>query len=262
VRCQYLNRKSDNHTHILFDPLDQMIEGASQRGIRSISITEHISQIKEIRASVNFGSTHSSGRVFQNIDEYLQEFSTLQKYTVERSSVNVRKGLEVDYIPGYEKEISRFVNSCRWDIILRSVHELSDGKDIEAKFGSQSSSMRGNRWTEYVGTEIALARNSEIPFDVLTHPVRLAVGTPVNEEALLELLQELAEACRIEKRAIELNGKDLTTHPKLVTVLAKACSQAGCLVSFGSDAHHPKEIARGYERARELAENFNLNFIA
>ncbi len=256
-----MDRKSDNHTHILFDPLEQMIEGAAQRGIKSISITEHISQIKEIRGSVNFRSTHSSGRIFQNLDEYLQEFSSLQKYIDSKSSANVRKGLEVDYIPGYEKEISRFVNSYRWDIILRSVHELSDGSDVEAKFDPQSSSMRAGRWTEYIGTEIALVKESEIRFDVLTHPIRMLVGTPVTEEELLELLQELAEACRTEKRAIELNGKDLTTHPRHVAVLAKACSQAGCSISFGSDAHHSNEIARGYERARELAESFNLNFI-
>ena len=41
-------------------------------------------------------------------------------------------------------------------------------------------------------------------------------------------------------------------------MLARACGASGCEVSFGSDAHHPNEVGRGYEKAIQLIKRFNL----
>ena len=45
-----------------------------------------------------------------------------------------------------------------------------------------------------------------IPFDILTHPERLAVGTPTVPDDIEEMMFELAKVARKNGKAIELNG--------------------------------------------------------
>lgn len=237
-----------------------MVEGASRQGIESLSITEHVSQIENVRKSVDFKSTHSTGRVFRDIDQYLQEFSSLDQFS-KNNSIRIKKGMEVDYIRGYEKEISENVNSFTWDIILRSVHELPNGEDVEGKYTARDEGSRKERWKTYIGTEIELVQTSNINFNVLTHPVRLAVGTTIPRQEVKEHLLDLANSCKSEQIAMELNGRDLSLYSPLVRLVAEACGETRCNVSFGSDAHHPHEIARGYEKAMQLVEEFKLELI-
>jgi histidinol-phosphatase (PHP family) len=235
-----------------------MIEAASAGGLHSFAITEHISQIEQVRKSVPFSSTHTSGRLFQDLGEYVEEFAGIAK----SGSPSVKKGLEVDYIQAYESSVADYVRSSKWDIILRSVHEFQNGDDIERKIKTLNQESAAKRWKEYINVQTQLVQDSQVPFDVLTHPVRLAVGTPTFPTNLTEMLTELTQACKKERVAVELNGRDLTLYPHLVKLLAMACAESNCPISFGSDAHHPSEVGRGLKQATALVQEFKLSLIA
>jgi histidinol phosphatase-like PHP family hydrolase len=97
-----------------------------------------------------------------------------------------------------------------------------------------------------------------VPFKVLAHPIRMARGKVSLPPEIDDLLLELARTARRRNKALELNGNDIDYAPRLVRILARACSKADCKVSLGSDAHHPKDVFRNMEAALGLVDEFKL----
>ncbi len=119
----------DNHNHILLAELTEMLASAKANNISEYSITEHVSQFKELRESIRFGSLHPSGRIFESLKDYIHEFRKADQLAYREMRVN--RGLEVDFSPRFAKSVGDFVNQEEWDILLCSVHEFENGKDIE-----------------------------------------------------------------------------------------------------------------------------------
>lgn len=230
-----------------------MVRAARSGSFDCISITEHISQFNQPRASIKFHSVHRTGRMFSDFEEYLLEFDNVLEELPE-----VNKGLEVDYISAFEQDLSSYVNQKKWDILLVSVHELRNGVNVENKGLAQDKESSKKRWIEYMELQRRALESDLIPFGVLTHPVRLGRSTPLTPMNIDDLLYELGRAAKYEGKALELNGNDISRDYDLVERLARACGSSGCDVSFGSDAHHSNEVGRGYEKAIHLIKRFNL----
>jgi len=234
-----------------------MVEAANKTQVSRLSTTEHISQFTFARESVKFVSVHDSGRMFSSFDEYLSEFEKVK----DADGVVVRKGLEVDYIDKYRSEIGRLVSTKKWDVLLCSVHELPGGIDLDDKKLPQDYKSAAERWRLYIETQKDAIKSNFIPFDILTHPERLALGTPTVPEDLDDLMIELAKLAKEYGKALELNGSDLSNSPHLVQKVASACRMAGCKVSYGSDAHYPGQVSRNFDLAKGLIEKYGLEVI-
>lgn len=251
---------SDNHTHIILASIEEMVKSAREKRIQRYSITEHVSQFEEARKSIDFGSVHKSGRMFSNLDEYLQEFRTVG-YPLS-DGLTIRAGLEVDYSPRYERKVGEFVNTVKWDFLICSIHEMRDGREIEdGKEESISKQDAHKGWSDYMKLQNEAVESDFVPFDVLTHPVRMSRRTLEVPTELDDLLLELARNAKRRNKALELNGSDLEFAPMLVRRLARACAKAGCSVSLGSDAHRPHEVSRGIAAASNLVEEFGLETV-
>ncbi len=234
-----------------------MVEAARKKDVSRLSVTEHISQFSFIREKVNFSSVHESGRMFASFDEYIAEFSKV----ADHREVTVRKGLEVDYIEAYAKEIREAVAQKNWDFLLCSVHELTGGIDVERPGMPQDKKSSSERWKEYMEVQKRALRSDMVPFEVLTHPVRLAVSTPVFPDDIYSMLEDLASVAVDQGKALELNGKDMESYPHLVKKLAQACGKLDCKVSYGSDSHHANEVSRKYDLAAKLANEHDLEIV-
>jgi HisJ family histidinol phosphate phosphatase len=235
----------------------EMLAAAKAKNLREYSITEHVSQFRELRESIKFGSVHSSGRIFSNLKEYTDEFRKADDHSDWDMKIN--RGLEVDFSPRYKTLVGDFVNQKKWDILLCSVHELDDGTDVERTLGRNVDLVRGHkRWREYFRLEQMALESGFVPFKVLAHPVRMARGIMNLPPETDDLLLELARTAKRKNRALELNGNDIDYAPQLVRILARACSKAGCKVSLGSDAHHSKDVFRNMEAALGLVDEFKL----
>ncbi len=250
----------DNHTHILLAEIVDMLTSAKANNITEYSITEHVSQFRELRESIKFGSVHSTGRIFESLKEYDDEF---RKANGQAWGMKINRGLEVDFSPRYEERAGDFVNQEEWDILLCSVHEFEDGKDVERKIGREvDPTLARKRWHDYVRLEQMALESDYVPFKVLAHPVRMARSTEVVPDDFDDLLLDLARTARRRNKALELNGNDIDYAPQLVRRLATACSKAGCKVSLGSDAHWPREVFRNMQTAMGLVDEFNLEPIS
>ena len=247
----------DNHSHIILADITDMVASAQARDIRQYSITEHVSQFRGLRESGVFAAMHSAGRIFEDLKEYRREFSRVD--VSEHPGMELRMGLEVDFLPQYEARIGGYVNQEEWDVLLCSVHELKDGIDVESPRAELRDPAEARKqWHEYFGLQRMALESDFVPFAVLTHPIRMARGTNLIPDEMDDLLLELAKTARRRGKALELNGKDLGYAPGLVRRLAKACSKAGCNVSLGSDSHHPQEVFRNMSEAMALVEEFDL----
>lgn len=249
----------DNHSHILLAAINEMVAAARSRKVAKLSITEHVSQFKEVRDSVRFGSVHTSGRMFRNLKEYTDEFLNIDK-TVQ--GVKVGQGLEVDFSPRFEKKFTEFVNQTKWDILLCSVHEFDDAKDIE-KAASQNirEEEASARWRDYFQLQKLALESDFVPFHVLAHPVRFSRGSAPVPPDINSLLLDLANTAKRKGKALELNGNDLRYAPKLVRKLAAACGKTRCRVSLGSDAHQPAEVFRNLDVAEGLVQQYELDML-
>lgn len=234
-----------------------MVASARAKNLKQYSVTEHVSQFRDLRESITFGSVHTMGRIFEDLKAYRMEFSKVRDY--ELLGMKVRMGLEVDFSPHYEARVGEFVNQEEWDILLCSVHELEDGSDVEKNRADLLDPVeRGNLWREYLRLERSALESDFVPFGVLTHPVRMSRGTDGVPNDFDDLLLDLAKTAKRRAKALELNGSDLDYAPRLVRRLAKACSRAGCKVSLGSDAHYPKDVFRNMTEALALVEESGL----
>src|SRR5436309_6334166 len=234
----------DNHNHILLAEITEMLAAAKANNVSEFSITEHVSQFREPRESIRFGSIHPRGRIFEGLKEYNDEFRKADRLAY--SGMKINRGLEVDFSPRFETRLGDFVNQEAWDILLCSVHEFEDAASAH------------EHWREYLRLEQKALESDFVPFKVLSHPVRISRASKAAPPELDDLLLDLARVARRRNKALELNGRDIDYAPELVRRLATACSKADCRVSLGSDAHHPSEVFRNMGVAMALVKELDL----
>src|SRR5437667_10194375 len=90
----------DNHNHILLAEITEMLAAAKANNVSEFSITEHVSQFREPRESMRFGSIHPRGRIFESLKEYNDEFRKADRLAY--SGMKINRGLEVDCSRSFE----------------------------------------------------------------------------------------------------------------------------------------------------------------
>ena len=212
-------RPVDYHLHTTHtdgkNTIRQMTEAAASAGIREILFSEH----------VRHTSTYFPGFI-NEIENVAREFD-----------LTLWKGCETKIMDfdGTLDCSDDIASAC--DAVIGSVHyppvELSGGK---------------RRWPELsvekaldLEFKLAMAIVARSPAHILGHPMGMTITT--FQVQPLEQLSELAAACRHSGKAFELNPR-YCGDPKNWIELVK---QAGCKVSFGSDAHIDADVGRAWK---------------
>ncbi|MCA1065963.1 histidinol-phosphatase HisJ [Rossellomorea sp. AcN35-11] len=119
--------KIDGHIHTPFcphgstDPFQMYIERALSLGYTALTFTEHAPLPNGFEDTT---PDRDSGMSSEHLTEYFQTLDTFkEKY---KDKIIIRAGLEVDYIEGFEKETTEFLNRFggRMDDGILSVHFL------------------------------------------------------------------------------------------------------------------------------------------
>jgi histidinol-phosphatase (PHP family) len=241
---------SDMHSHVSRSSALQMALAAQQKGMRVLGLSEHIFQMQETRFALQHLKPEGPLLTF---DTYIAEVIT----AASQSNVDIRLGLEVDFIPGKNELIHSFVKEYSWDFLMGSVHEIN-GIQFEANY-KWSREEGETLWLQYFGLLRRVVMSGY--FSVVSHPVRLRVNNPYLPPTFDEELERLAaEAARYDV-ALEINGYDILHYHSLVHRLATACMLHHTPVSVGSDAHYPRCIAQAHQHTENMLREIGITKI-
>jgi len=241
---------TDMHSHVSRSSALQMVQSAQQKGVRVLGLSEHVFQMRETRLALQHLNLEGPLLSFNAYIDDVRRASS-------QSNIDVRLGLEVDFIPGKNELIQSFIQEYSWDFLIGSVHEI-DGIQIEANY----------RWNREEGEKLWLQYFELLRrvvmigyFSVISHPVRMRVNNPYLPPTFDEELERLAaEAARYDV-ALEINGYDILHYHSLVHRLATACMLHHTPVSVGSDAHYPRCIAQAHQHTENMLREIGITKI-
>lgn len=237
----------DSHMHT---PLCKHAKGepeeyaavAAQRNLKGIIITCH-----------NPGPDGWSPKIRMDMREFEQYVAMVERARQAwHGKVDVRLGLESDYMPGIESWLEKLHNMADFHHLLGSVHpQMTYYKDAHYH----------NNVLEFQKTyfeHLAMAAESGL-FDTLAHPDLIKNVFPSQWQprqlwdTILHSLDRIAKA----GTAMELNTSGLHKQVREMNpspaILAEM-SQRRIPAVLGSDSHEPKRVAADFVKAMDLLE--------
>jgi histidinol-phosphatase (PHP family) len=174
------------------------------------------------------------------------------------SSLQILTGLELSEPHRQTEPTVALLARARFDRVLASVHALADGagfRELGARYELQKPQ---DVVRDYLAEVIRLAEGFD-GFEVLAHidyPIRYWPGGPAafDPAPLAEPFREALSALARSGRALEIN----TRIPLTPAILGWWHGVGGQAVTFGSDAHRPDAVARGFVEAAAMARGYGF----
>ncbi|MES2462798.1 MAG: histidinol-phosphatase [Armatimonadota bacterium] len=191
------------------------------------------------------------------IPHYVREaFDQKSKYA---GQIDVKVGVEADFIAGQEAELADILLSHPFDYVLGSVHYALDISIFSrTRWETENAA---DTYAEYYRLVQAAAASGM--FDILSHLTAVeAYGPPVPDDLADRLYPPVAEAAAASGCIVEVNtsgyrkmGED---EPFPNRRMLRYLIAAGVPLTFGSDCHKPEEVGFGRERVRLLLNELGV----
>jgi histidinol-phosphatase (PHP family) len=208
-------------------------EVARDRGIRQMGITEH--------------------------DRYLDEidFAAFQEAREKSQGVELRLGIEIDFVPGEEEQMDRFAAALPYDYIIGSVHRV-DSEEVDHPDHREIY----DRWDTYDLYEAYYenVRKAVLSgrFDILGHPDLIKIFRHFPDTDITTMLEETADAVAESGIVVDVNAAGLRKpigeiYPS--RDFLEMFYRRGVPIILSSDAHAPDEVAAGYDKSLKLVRD-------
>lgn len=170
----------------------------------------------------------------------------------------IRAGLECDWLPGCEAWIEDLTGRHAWDYLIGSVHYLG-GWDFDnpkwVPMGRWNEYDIDQVWGDYWKAYADMARSGL--FDILAHAdlVKKFGHVPAGDlDRFYEpAIDEIAAAgCTIEINTAGWHKPCAEQYPH--SRFLELARSAGVPLVISSDAHHPREVGRDFDKAIALAK--------
>jgi histidinol-phosphatase (PHP family) len=208
-------------------------EVAKARGIRQMGITEHDRYLEEIDLAA-----------FQEARELSRD-------------IELRLGIEIDFVPGKEEEMNRFATELPYDYVIGSVHRVA-GEEVDHPGHKEIY----DRWDTYDLYEAYYenVRKAALSgrFDVLGHPDLIKIFRRFPDRDITDMLEETADAVAESGVVVDVNAAGLRKpigeiYPS--RIFLEMFHRRGVPIILSSDAHAPEEVAAGYDRSLRLVRS-------
>lgn len=234
------------------------VEAARSRGTDEIGVTEHCNRFAEFRPVMDHLRQNAKGALLkewlersfvESLDEYVE--ALLQAKAL---GLPVKVSIEVDFLPGFEKEIQAILAAYPFDYVIGSVHFIGNwGIDFSPEIGWPEVDV-DEAYQEYFRL-MGMAARSGL-FDTLAHPDLIKKFGHRPSFPLDELYDELARAANEGGVAVEISSAGLfkpvgELYP--AQALLKRFFDRGVPITLGSDAHEPHQVSVGLDQAVKAA---------
>jgi histidinol-phosphatase (PHP family) len=231
----------------------EYVEEALQKGLREMGFSDHVPRFYAPPAPDV--KVTERGMAREDLDDYVESVTKLRN---EYQDISIKLGLEVDFVPGWERETEAIITGYPWDYIIGSVHFIS-----EWSYGYIANEKEHGPEEVYpvYFDRVAQAAESGL-FDILAHVDLPKRSFPrLEPEKMAELHENLAIRLGKAGAVIELNSYgvrgsklgDVGVYPD--QGLLRLCRQHGVKVTMGSDAHRPRDVGADFDRVTELLNN-------
>ncbi len=254
----------DYHTHHVRcghaeGELEAYVQHAIMLGLDQIGLSDHMPLLHVDPTSYYSGMAMP----MEELPRYFEEASELKhKY---RGQIDIRVGLEGDYIEGYEEAVERIVNGYAWDYVIGSIHflgewDLTDQRQLHNWEGKHVDDI-------YERYYDAVRKAADTGFYTymghLDMVKRYAPTLPTKD--LTDTIEETLQTIRRNDLAIELNasGWRMAVNEQYPSrpILQRAY-ELGIPVTLGSDAHLPERVWQYLDRAEELLKQIGYTELA
>lgn len=193
---------------------------------------------------------------------YIREIGALG---AAESTVKVKLGVEVDYLPGKEGDLARQLGGAPFDFVIGSVHFIDDWDFTHPRHADHYESAAlpqiYRRYFELIWQACAAGL-----FDIIGHiDVIKKFGHRLSDSEMEPYWERTACALKENDLCFELNtaGKAAPAgefYP--ARRLLELCHARGVPVTLGSDAHDPGQVGRYFEGALALLRQVGYRELA
>lgn len=246
---------TDYHNHLekgtlTLDYLEKFVKQAEERKIRHFGISEHAYHFYQTKDIVS--KPWMEERRYYDMEDYVNLFQ--QAWS---KGMDVKMSIEMDYTPGSERQMERFISSYDFDYVIGSIHWIDDfGIDLAEYRKEWERRDLYDVYRAYFDQVVTLAESNL--FDIIGHIdlVKIFKYIPKDEEFLLEQYDRATEALKNSKTCVEISTAGLRKPVQRIypePVLLKMCHDKGIPIVFSSDAHEPSHVGADYDQAFQLA---------
>ncbi|MBD2847489.1 histidinol-phosphatase HisJ [Paenibacillus sp. IB182496] len=198
----------------------------------------------------------------EELPRYVEECLALkEKY---RGQIDIRVGLEGDYIEGWEAPIREMIEAYPWDYVIGSVHFLGEWDVTDYRQTAQWEGRdRLEVYTRYYDAVAKAARSGL--YDYIGHIDVIKRFGYVPDADVWPLERAALDVVREAGMAIELNASGLRTPAEEMFPSRRMLEYAhriGIPVTLGSDAHQPERLGQYLPEARALLKEIGFAELA
>lgn len=200
--------------------------------------------------------SHDDPTITMNIKELPLYHQMIEEVRSQFAPLRIKIALEADFIPGFEDKTKAILQSYPYDYIIGSVHFIN-------RWGFDDPAQR-ERWDEkdinrvYHDYYALLRKSAETGFfDIMGH---VDLVKKFGHRAMEDMTEEIEQTAKVFKKtgvAVEINTSGLRKPVKEMyptPECLKIYCQAGVPLTFGSDAHDPKDVGKDFDKAVALAK--------
>ena len=254
--------RSDFHMHSNFSgdskaALGHMVHGAVAKGLNTICFTDHNDPFFPYREG-------EEGMFDLDTDRYLE--SLLQTAELYRDKIDIRHGVEIGIQTHIYKELSEYIRKYPFDFVIGSSH-LCLGTDPYYHAFWEGRSLKDGL-TVYL-EDIHQNVHNFTDYDVYGHLdyiVRYAPGKNkyFRFSDYADILEDILKTIIDKGKGIEVNSagfrQGLGAPNPCADILKLYRSLGGEILTTGSDAHKPEDIAADFVQTEALIQNCGFKY--
>ncbi|MFE4714698.1 histidinol-phosphatase HisJ [Paenibacillus sp. NPDC056722] len=248
----------DYHTHHercghAVGKLEEYVKRGIELGLEQMGLSDHLPLIHVDPASYY----PEMAMPLSELPCYVEECLSLKERY--RGIIDLRVGLEADYIEGYEEQIRELLSPYPWDYLIGSVHFLGEWDITDFR---QVHGWEGKDPLDVYRKYYDAVRKSALSglYDIIGHMdviKRFGYGpqSPEGRAEVKELERSALQAIAESGIAMELNASGLTKPCAEMFPAEHVLQEAlalGIPLTLGSDAHDPAKLGEGLQEARRL----------
>ncbi|WP_028986683.1 histidinol phosphate phosphatase domain-containing protein [Thermicanus aegyptius] len=256
--------------------MDLYLYRAKELELKEVGIVDHLYRFREMRGYFERYIDLSGSRLgrmqrdwldavcVESLDRFVARIEE-ERERWKKAGISLKLGLEADYFPGGEEELSCVLSKYPWDYVIGSIHFL-DGwgfDNPETKHFFQDMDLE--RLYDRFFSMVMQAIRSGL-FDIIGHLDNIKVfGYRPDEQFLSPYYRQIADLLAERDGATEINTglsyrypvKEACPAPHFLQILA----EKGVAITTSSDAHFPDDLGTGLTEARIELRNVGFHSI-